>query len=176
MVGQFDWFVVEVDLVCSVVELEVVDLYYFVGLFVCMLQQYVVVCFEFVEIEWFVEVVVGVDVQCLYVIFNVIMCGQYQYWCVVVVFVYVGQYVQVIEFGQVDVQYYQVEVLVVQYVGGGQVISLLVYGVFVMVYLVDDCIGQIWVVFDQQQVYGYMGGRGIECYCMLLLSLLGMVW
>lgn len=135
----FDWGQVQVFVVLGGVGGWFVDMQFVVGVcsgvWVVVVQYCYYLCDYFVWIEWFVDVVVGIDVQVQQVVDFFYLCGDYDYWYIVVGVQFVVQ-VYVIVLWQYQVQQYQVGLVVcecvdylvvivylfVGYVGGGQVV------------------------------------------------------
>lgn len=85
------------------VQLQWVVVQVWVGVVMVVVDQCVQLQYQFVGLERFCQVVVGVGVEVGQFVVLVFVCGQYQYWKVVVIVVLVFDYVQVIQFGQVEV-------------------------------------------------------------------------
>lgn len=71
-------------------------------------------CCQFGYVEGFGQVVVGVYFQIQYLVQFVVFGGQYQYWYIVWVGVNFLVYCQVIQFGQYQIQDYQINFVLVE--------------------------------------------------------------
>lgn len=136
-----------------------------IGWYVVCVQQCLYLCYQFLCVEWFGYVVVGVGIQCVYFFGFVGVYGQYDYWYLVLL-VQLFQDFVVFYVWQVDIQDYQVYVFV-----GGQLQVFLVGGGFL--YLIVLCVQvdvqelvDLGFIIDYQYVCGwYVGINWGWVYC-----------
>ncbi|MNV61670.1 hypothetical protein D3C71_1541880 [compost metagenome] len=147
----------------GVVELEATDLHHLAGLATGAPQEHAAARFELAEIERLAEVIVRADVQCLHAVFDPVTCGQHQHRGAVTALAHAGQHAQPIQFGQADIEHDQIERLVAQHARRGQSVALPIHGMPTAAHAADDRVGQVRVVFHQQDAHRSGSGKVHEC-------------